>query len=80
MKAANDGDAEEASYLFRLHSTMVIPTQASQAITVDIQRPKANTTDRVVTKIDLTKEEAIEDEAPFVENGITFMPGEYYFI
>lgn len=79
MKAATEGDAEEASYLFRLHSKMVIP-QATETNRPANPLPKASTTlDTIATKIDLTrKDEATDDETPFMENGITFMPGERF--
>lgn len=74
MKAAADGNAEDASFLFRLHSRM---TTSSTSVT------QPNTTVREVVElpkkkdyIDLTIKDAHQpDELPFVENGITFMPG-----
>lgn len=69
MKAATDGDTEEASYLFRLHSTMVIPRlmkKTSLTQTVVIPAPQSDLAN---------KELELDDEKPFVQNGITFMPG-----
>lgn len=75
MKAANDGDTEEASYLFRLHATMIVP----QKVTATDERrvPIVPIADRCVTWVNLTADEdkIDEDEKPFIENGITFMPG-----
>lgn len=80
MKAAKDGDAEEASYLFRLHAKMIIP-QAKKLSNVD---PKDITTaivkqtqTQLRPQVDVTISSTSDDvEKPFVENGITFMPGE----
>lgn len=69
MKAASDGDAEEASYLFRIHSKMMIQPPVSKTT----QPPN---TDFSTHTVELTKDELeIDDEKPFVENGIMFMPG-----
>ena len=77
MKAANDGDAEEASYLFRLHATMIIPQ--SNPVTSERRVKTIPMTRKCHTHIDLTEEDKIdEEEKPFVENGITFMPGTLY--
>lgn len=68
MKAATDGDAEEAADLFRLHSKMVIqpPVKTTQPVKGEVSKPTT----------DLTSEDlGVDDEKPFVENGITFMPG-----
>lgn len=71
MKAATEGDAEEASYLFRLHSKMLVPSatsNTSQNHKVDVTITKVETQDVVLET---------DEEKPFVENGITFMPGTY---
>lgn len=71
MKAATDGDAEGASYLFRLHSKMVIHPPVLRSIPPPMIETKA-------AKSNLIDDESkIEDEKPFVENGITFVPGTY---
>lgn len=75
MKAAADGNAEDASFLFRLHSRM----STSSAATV-----QTNTKPREIIKLPMTStshvdltsiDDKAEDEFPFIENGITFMPG-----
>lgn len=72
MKTATNGDAEEASYLFRLHSRMIRPLPSNASVS----------TEKLKTIIDITKDESGEkttlddlNEEPFIENGITFMPG-----
>lgn len=71
MKAASDGNAEDASFLFRLHSRMVIPP-----LTVDSLENVQRVT---ISPREVQREDTVitigEDERPFVENGITFMPG-----
>lgn len=69
MKAAQDRDADEASYLFRMHSKMIITQPTSK----DKQSVAVETSKTQIEKdIPLGKG---DDEQPFVENGITFMPG-----
>lgn len=72
MKAATEGNAEEASFLFRLHARMIRP------IPVKTNVPGIP----AKTVLEVSGEETItqtmtegNDEEPFVENGITFMPG-----
>lgn len=72
MKAATEGNAVEASFLFRLHARMIRPIPVKAVIA---ERPT-----KIV--IDVTGEESITQnvteegsEEPFVENGVTFMPG-----
>lgn len=76
MQAAKDGDAEEASYLFRLHSKMTV-NNTPEINTVVIRKPAETKAVRESGTIDLTNDVVVEqqDEKPFVENGITFMPG-----
>lgn len=77
MKAAQEGDAEEASYLFRLHSRMKIDlpkrtverTESSKK-TDDVQAPTVK-----ITSEDSASKDLESNEKPIVENGITFMPG-----
>lgn len=74
VKAASDGNTDDASFLFRLHSRMVIPSLTST------QPDLASTQPVVTTKVTLNQRSDHEttvgaDEEPFVENGITFMPG-----
>lgn len=79
MKAATDGDAEEASYLFRLHSKMVIP-QSKKSSSVNPEDGSLSI-GRQVAPLPPTKAIDISNsdnqvEKPFIENGVTFMPGE----
>lgn len=70
MKAASDGNADDASFLFRIHSRMIIPPLASVKSSIIPKTTASPTT--------VSKEVAgppVSDEEPFVENGITFMPG-----
>lgn len=71
MKAASEGNAEDSSFLFRLHSRMVIPP-LSDSISINVQRVRVKPD---VMPSEVTEIAATNDEEPFVENGITFMPG-----
>lgn len=78
MKAAKDGNAEDAAFLFRLHSRMIIPKPATNTRAIS-----NSTTSEVIDLIDGNKNQSMptatvpieESEEPFVENGITFLPG-----
>lgn len=77
MKAATDGNTEEAAFLFRVHSRMIIPTPTRSNVTDNLR--EVATTD-VGGKVDNQKENTTvvpeeELEEPFIENGITFLPG-----
>lgn len=71
MKAAKDGDAEEASFLFRLHSRMSIAN--SKSVNSTSGYPKHPPLK--VAKVEVVKTSVVKNERPFVENGVTFMPG-----
>lgn len=77
MKAATDGDSEEASYLFRLHSKMIIP-QAKKLSDVNSKEISNSIVEKSQAKpqVEIAIKTSNEhEEKPFVENGITFMPG-----
>lgn len=71
MKAASDGNAEDTSFLFRLHSRMVIPPQSNDP-TNNIPRTLLEPN---IVPIDESGAVVVDDKEPFVENGITFIPG-----
>lgn len=77
MKAAQDGDAEEASYLFRLHSRMKIelPKRSGDRIETPDKAMETRAQEVMKNVIDLNLKETDGTEKPIVENGITFMPG-----
>lgn len=77
MKAATDGNAEDASFLFRLHSRMIIPkpirneradVPATAGVVDSVEVDNQQTAKATVMPEELHKE-------PFIENGITFLPG-----
>lgn len=74
MKAASDGNAEDASFLFWLHSRMIIPTKATKLNETSIPIMSL-AKDKLSTRVKEVCDK--EDELPFVENGITFMPGKH---
>lgn len=77
MKAAKEGDADEASFLFRLHARMKSSsTQAirNEAVAELVTTPLA-INDTSKDSIELIQN-LVKEELPIIENGITFMPGE----
>lgn len=72
MKAAKDGDADEAAFLFRLHSRMGLPVATVPTATVTSN----NMTMRATSNSEKALNISGEIEKPFVENGVTFMPGQ----
>lgn len=76
MKAAQDGDAEEASYLFRLHSRMKVDLPKRAVATTGILKVSKN--QEVEPNLTNDHAEDIDAEKPIIENGMTFMPGENY--
>lgn len=81
MKAAQDGEAEEAAYLFRLHSRMKIELP-KRPITTSSGFVNSESKQREQEQVTLsdTQVETGEIEKPIVENGITFMPGEIHLL